>query len=156
MEDYRQKRREERRIIRRKKSEQERREREEIEIYRSRNDAQKFIKNVKRLTEGCKPGASSCRDEKGNLVTDAQGVLRLWRHHFSTLLRGDGVNNSATREDSEPAPIDDDRIEIPPSSHNEVRFAIQRVKNNKKEGYSRVFSTRFLIAKNFFTIITYW
>ena len=41
VEDYRQKRREERRLIRRKKREQERREREEIEMYRSRNDAQK-------------------------------------------------------------------------------------------------------------------
>ena len=38
-EDYRQKRREERLLIRRKNREQERREREEIEMYRSRNDA---------------------------------------------------------------------------------------------------------------------
>ena len=49
--DYRQSRREERSPIRRMKREQERREREEIEMYRSRNDAQKFFKNVKRLTE---------------------------------------------------------------------------------------------------------
>ena len=42
--DYRQKRREERRLIRCKKREQERREREEIEMYRSRNDAKKFLK----------------------------------------------------------------------------------------------------------------
>ena len=98
-------------------------------MYRSSNDAQKFFKNVKRLTEGLKHGASSCRYERGNLLTDAQGVLRLWRHYFSTLLRGDGDINSATREDSEPAPIDDDGVEIPPPSHNEVRVAIQRLKN---------------------------
>ena len=50
VEDYRQRRREDRRLIRRKKREQERRVHEEIEMYRSRNDAQKFFENVKRLT----------------------------------------------------------------------------------------------------------
>ena len=29
-------------------------------------------------------GTLSCWGERGNLVTDAQGVLSLWRHHFST------------------------------------------------------------------------
>ena len=76
MENYRQRRREERRLIKRRKREQEGREHEEIEMYRSRNDVQKFFKNVKRLTEGFKPGASSCRDERGNLVTDGQGVMK--------------------------------------------------------------------------------
>ena len=80
----------ERRLIRCKKREQERREREDIEMYRSRNVAQIFFKNVKHLTEGCKPGASSCRNERINLVTDTQGVLWLWRHHFSTLFRFEG------------------------------------------------------------------
>ena len=61
-------------------------------------------------------------------------VIWLWRHHFSTLLQGIGDINAATREDSEPAPIDDDGIEMPPPSHNEVRFAIQRLKNNKAVG----------------------
>ena len=70
------------------------------------------------------------RCERGNLVKDAQGVLKLWGHHFSTLLRGEG----ATREDSEPPPIDDDEVEIPPPSHNEVRVAIRRLKNNKAAG----------------------
>ena len=67
-------------------------------------------------------------------MTDAKGVLRLWRQHFSTLLRGDDDIKSATREHIKPAPIDDDRVEIPPSSHNEVRVAIQRLKNNKATG----------------------
>ena len=51
LEDFRQKRREEKSLIRRKKRQQEWREREEIEMYRSRNDPQKFFKNVKRLRE---------------------------------------------------------------------------------------------------------
>ena len=68
--DLRQRRREERSLIRGKKREQERCDHEEIEMYRSRKDAQKFFKNVK-------PGVSSCRDERGNLVIDVQGVLSL-------------------------------------------------------------------------------
>ena len=71
LEDFRQKRREEKSLIRRKKRQQEWREREEIEMYRSRNEAQKFFKNVQRLREGFKPGASSCRDKRGNMITDA-------------------------------------------------------------------------------------
>ena len=93
---------------------QKKREREEIEMYRSRNDAQKFFKNIKRLTEGFKREASSCRDERGNLMTDAQGVQKLWRYHFSTLLRGNGDINSATREDSEPARLRNNKAAGPP------------------------------------------
>ena len=59
---------------------------------------------------------------------------RLWRHHCSTLLRSDGEFISATREDSEPAPIDVEVVEISPPSHNEVRAAIQRLKNKKTAG----------------------
>ena len=39
-----------------------------------------------------------------------------------------------TREDSEPPPINDNGVEIPTPSRNEVRFAIQRLKNNKAAG----------------------
>ena len=84
-------------------------------MYRSRNDARKFYQKVKRLTEGHKPGVSSCKDEHDNLVTDPQGVLRLWRKHFSTLLQGDDNANAAFRD--VPYPIDDDGVEIPPPSH---------------------------------------
>ena len=68
-------RREERRLFRRKKREQERREREEIEMYRSRNDVRKLYQKVKRLTEGHKPGASSCKDEHGNLKSVNRVVM---------------------------------------------------------------------------------
>ena len=70
VENYREKRREERRLFRRKKREQERREREEVEMYRCRNDARNFYQKVKHLTKGYKLGASFCKDEHRNLVTD--------------------------------------------------------------------------------------
>ena len=79
------------------------------------------LKNVKRL--------------RANLLTDVQGVLRLWWQHFSKLLRGNGDINFTTREDSKPPPIDnDDEVELSAPSHNEVRVAIQRLKNNRAAG----------------------
>ena len=48
-------------------------ERKEIEMYKCRNDARKFYQKLKLLTEGYKPGASSCKDEHENLVTNPQG-----------------------------------------------------------------------------------
>ena len=51
VDEYRKKRGEERRLIRRKKRELERREREEIELFRCRNDARNFYKKVKRSAE---------------------------------------------------------------------------------------------------------
>ena len=82
-------------------------------MHRCRNDARKFYQKLKRLTEGYKPGASSGKDENGNLVTDPQGVLRLWRKHFSTPLQGADDTNTAFR-DVVPNPIDDDGVEISP------------------------------------------
>ena len=70
VENYREKRREGRRLLRRKKREQERHDREQDKMYRCRNDDRKFYQKVKRLTEGYKPGASSCKYGRGNLVTD--------------------------------------------------------------------------------------
>jgi len=129
---YRAKRREEKRLFRRKKREQERREREEAENSRNRNEARKFYQRVKRLTQGFKPGVSSaCRDDDGNLVTDVQSMLSLWREHFSQLLAGDDDNNSAGEQ---AALVAEDEVEIPPPSHDEVRIAIQRLKNNKAAG----------------------
>ena len=90
-----------------------------------------MFKTVKLPTEGFKLRASSRSDERSNLVIDAQAVQRLWRHYFSTLLRDNADINADTREYSEPAPIDDDGVEIPPPSHNELGVAIQRFKNNK-------------------------
>ena len=75
---------------------------------------------------------TSCKDKHGNLVTDPQVVLRLWRKHFSTLLQGDDNTNAAFRD--VPNPIDDDGMKIPPPSREEVQVAIMHLKNNKAAG----------------------
>nr|XP_043067135.1 uncharacterized protein LOC122321356 [Drosophila bipectinata] len=73
---YRSRREDEKRLFRRKKKEQERRECESTESSRRRNEARNFYQRVKRLTQGLKTGAMACRDDDGNLVTEAEVVLR--------------------------------------------------------------------------------
>ncbi|XP_070137980.1 uncharacterized protein [Drosophila bipectinata] len=75
---YRSRRRDEKRLFRRKKKEQERRECESTESSRRRNKACNFYQRVKRLTQGFKTGAMACRDDDGNLVTEAEVVPNLW------------------------------------------------------------------------------
>lgn len=128
-ERYREKRREEKRLFRMKKREMERRECERIEMYRSQNEVRKFYQRVKHQTEGFGTGTSSCKDKEGNLVTDTDSVLRIWKEHFSQLL----VSDSSGAEDI-PEPIPDDGIECIPPSQNEVRIAVSRLKNNKAAG----------------------
>ena len=69
---------------------------EEVEMHRCRNDARKFYQKVKRLTEGLKPGASSCKDKNLCLIKDPQGVLGLWKKHCSTLLQSYDHTNTAS------------------------------------------------------------
>ncbi|XP_054085666.1 LINE-1 retrotransposable element ORF2 protein isoform X1 [Zeugodacus cucurbitae] len=133
---YRELKREARRICRQKKKEAEMREYEELEKLADRGNARKFYEKMKRLNEGFKTGASSCRDQGGNLVTDVQGILGLWREHFSDLLNG---SESTTPGDGEPdPPIDDDGTDVPLPDHEEIRIAITRLKNNKAAGADRL------------------
>ncbi|XP_049315675.1 uncharacterized protein LOC125779126 [Bactrocera dorsalis] len=85
---YRELKREARRICRQKKKEAEMREYEELDKLAGSGNARKLYEIMRRLTEGFKTGAYSCRTLKGDLVTDAQSILRLWREHFSSLLNG--------------------------------------------------------------------
>ncbi|XP_054082617.1 uncharacterized protein LOC128920129 [Zeugodacus cucurbitae] len=96
---YRELKRETRRNCRQKKKEAEMREYEELEKLADRRNARKFYEKMKRINESFKTGASSCRDQVGNMVTDVQGILGLWREHFSYLLNG-----SESQEMANPIP----------------------------------------------------
>ncbi|XP_067648027.1 uncharacterized protein [Eurosta solidaginis] len=104
-ERYRELKKEARRLFR-KKAEAEGRKCEELELLATRNNARKFYQKIRRQTEGFKNGANSCRKENGDLVTDVQRVVKLWRQHFPALLQG-GSNSSRRYEEPDPA-IDDD------------------------------------------------
>ena len=75
-EKYRENRSEERRSYRRKKHAFVKAECAEIEMRGSRNDARKFFKKIK-SSEGFKTGASFCKDQYDNLVTDIKSSLEL-------------------------------------------------------------------------------
>ncbi|XP_020806218.1 uncharacterized protein LOC110182509 [Drosophila serrata] len=132
VEVYRSRRRDEKRLFRRKKREQERRECESIESSRCRNEARNFYQSVKRLTQGFKTGGVACKDDDGNLVTDAEIVLRLWREHFSSLLAGSGYDDYGEYDPQ--TPIYGTDVDVPTPSHAEVKVAIQRLKNNNSAG----------------------
>ncbi|XP_049304006.1 uncharacterized protein LOC125776321 [Bactrocera dorsalis] len=129
---YRELKREARRICRQKKKEAEMREYEQLDKLADRGNARKFYEKMRRLTEGFKTGAYSCRTPQGDLVTDGQSILKLWREHFSSLLNG---SERTTPGEGEPdTPIDDDGADVPLPDHEEVRIAITRLKNNKAAG----------------------
>ena len=65
------------------------------------------------------------------MVTDPQSA-EVVEDNFYTLLQGDDNTNTALRD--VPNPIDDDDVEIPPPSHEEVKVAVMRFKNNKVAG----------------------
>ncbi|XP_050331585.1 uncharacterized protein LOC126760169 [Bactrocera neohumeralis] len=115
---YRELKREARRICRQKKKEAEMREYEKLDKLADRGNARKFYEKKRRLTEGFKTGAYSCRTPKGDLVTDAQSIVKLWREHFSSLLNG---SERTTPGEGEPdSPIDDDGADVPLPDHEEV------------------------------------
>ncbi|XP_049315624.1 uncharacterized protein LOC125779109 [Bactrocera dorsalis] len=129
---YRELKREARRIFRQKKKEAEMREYEQLDKLADRGNARKFYEKMRRLTEGFKTGAYSCRTPQGDLATDAQSILKLWREHFSSLLNGS--ERTTPREGEPDTPIDDDGADVPLPDHEEVRIAIARLKNNKAAG----------------------
>ena len=88
--------REEKLFHKRKKRETESRELDGIKMNCSRNEARKFYENMKCQTGGLR--ATACRDQHGNLVSDIQGMLRLWRKHFDGLLNGNMITDEVEPE----------------------------------------------------------
>ena len=60
-----------------------------------RNDARKFFQKIMRTYEGFQTGASFCKDQDGNIVTDIKSSLDLWWANFNAILNDDDTNNSA-------------------------------------------------------------
>ena len=70
----------------RKKLEFVKAEREQIEMHGSWNNARKFYQKIKHMSEGFKTGASFCKDQDGNLVTDIKSSLDLRHTYMHTYL----------------------------------------------------------------------
>ena len=79
----------------------------------SNNDARQFFQKI--LSEGFKTGASFCKDQDGNLLTDIKPYITAMTHSANEMIRPSRRN---TLDNAIP-----DRAE--------VAFAIQRLKSNK-------------------------
>ncbi len=96
----------------------------------NRNNARKFYQKVRRLTEGFKTGAFSCKNKDGELSTDIQINLKLWREHFSNLLNSDSC--ACHREVKIPIPQSlTTELSFRYPIMTRLRIAITRLKNNK-------------------------
>ena len=99
-------------------------------------DVEMMLESSIERSSGFKPRASSFNNEKGNLVS--QGVPRLWRKHFYTLVRADYDINTTFRDDV-PNVVNDDGMDILPPRQEEVKNAMMQLKNNKAAGPDDLF-----------------
>ena len=84
---------------------------------------------------------------KWKLDNRSAGKMRLWRKHFYALLKGDVDTNTASI-DVVPNPIENDGVEILPSSHEKDKVAIARLKNNANSGdlSSSIYTHTYLLT----------
>ena len=103
-------------------------------MHGSSNDAPQFFQKIKPISEGFITGASFCKDQVGNLVTDIKSLLDLWRAPFNAILNSDDTNNSANEmiRPSRPNTLDN-ATPVAPPAREEVAIAIQRLKLKKAE-----------------------
>ena len=88
------------------------------------------------MSEGCKSGASFCKDQDGNMVTDIKSALDIWRAHFNAILNGDESNNSANEMIRPCSPNTlNNTTPVAPPDREEVAMAFQWLIFNKASGY---------------------
>ena len=131
MEEYRARRREEKKILRRKKRAYAVSQLKDIEECRDRNNIRMFYRKAKQLAVGFRPGTQALRNSEGNLVTEAQGIVDVFKQHFQQLLNGHHVER-VVGEEEHPHSVNEEAV--PPPSIEEVGTAIKKLKNNKAAG----------------------
>lgn len=104
----------------------------DLEKLADKSNARKFLEKIWQLTEELKTGASSCKAQRGDLVTDDQNILNLWREHLYSLLIGS--DNETPGDRGHKIPIEDDRKDDSLLRHEEIRTAIVRLKDRKAAG----------------------
>lgn len=119
------------RTCREKKRRWEREELERIEELHSINESRQFYKElgVQRQEYVCR--LNVLRNEQGEMVTNNQQVLMMWRDHFSELLNPakTSLSNHKTILSENQA---EDRVEAP--TIDEIRENIKCLKNHKAPG----------------------
>ena len=100
-----------------------------MESLNEANESRKFYHAVNMMKKGYQPKLTACKDRHGQLIEDEGQVLERWAEHFSTILAGDGTEE--TLEAPNPN-IPDPLLEEP--SIEEVNGVLKTMKNNKAPG----------------------
>jgi hypothetical protein len=123
---------EKRKLLQRKKRQFQQRKIAEIENLRSINETRKFYQAVNAERRGFQPRVSICRQRNGDLVCGTQGILDRWKEHFHELLNAD--SNVRQQAPARAKYREEDGVDFPPPSKQEVDNAVSRLKNNKAPG----------------------
>ena len=71
-------------------------------------------------------------DENGDLVTDCQNILAVWRNHFSQLFNVRAVNDVRQTD------IHTAELLVPEQSAFEVEMSIEKLKRHKSPGIDQI------------------
>ncbi|GFS52026.1 endonuclease-reverse transcriptase [Trichonephila clavipes] len=59
-----------------------------LENYNSQNECRKFYKSINRMRSEFKPRTITCRNKRGELVSEPHEVTKVWKDYFQDLLEG--------------------------------------------------------------------
>jgi hypothetical protein len=102
----------------------------EIETNSQRNNVRAMYIGINSHRKGFQARLNVVRNEEGNLVADAQGVLKKWKDHFSKILNvHKGHEQETTANEVHTA-----EPHVPKPSLAEIVNAIKKLKNNRAPG----------------------
>ena len=123
------------RLYRSKKREHEEQQVKELQDHRNKKDIRKFYKKINSLRNQRNSVTFACKDKDGNLLLSADVAMTRWGEYFRETLNNDATETSIAALQKPPIY---DNIQIDPPTIEEVRTAIQRLKNNKSAGLDNI------------------
>ncbi|PSN36944.1 hypothetical protein C0J52_20054, partial [Blattella germanica] len=118
-----------------------------LEEHHQSNESRKFYKLTNGLRKEFKPRLTMCRNEMGELAKDGKEVLKCWKSHFETLLDGGQYNLTKENEENIIADMEDQSDGDLLPSLEDVREAIEQLKNNRSPGPHNLNAELFKVAE---------
>jgi hypothetical protein len=92
----------------------------EIKRHRSIQDSRKYYKRLNGVRRPFEPQVAMCRAKNGELLTNKNQVLAIWKEYFEEHLNEGSKSERPTR----PVDLRDDGVEIDLPSHKEIERAL--------------------------------